>query len=54
MAAKPQSTETPEERERLLSRPFPADRRLVEDVMAQHHTLTTAKAIEHLREFGGL
>jgi hypothetical protein len=47
-----------EKREQLLPaelRPLrPADRRLVERVMANHPGLTAAEAIEHLRAFGGL
>jgi hypothetical protein len=50
--------EVEREREQLLPaelRPLrPADRRLVEDVMANHPGLTAAEAIEHLRAFGGL
>jgi hypothetical protein len=45
-------------REQLLPaelRPLrPADRDLVERVMAHHPRLTAAEAIEHLRAFGGL
>jgi hypothetical protein len=42
--------ETPEERERLLSRYSARDRWLIEDVLKAHPTLTAAEAIEHLRQ----
>jgi hypothetical protein len=45
--------ETPEERERLLSRYSARDRWLIEDVLKAHPTLTAAEAIEHL-ESGGI
>jgi hypothetical protein len=46
--------ETPEERERLLSRYSGDDRELIENVLKAHPTLTAAKAIEHLEAAGGL
>ena len=46
--------ETPEERERLLSRYSARDRSLIEDVLKAHPTLTAAEAIEHLEAAGGL
>jgi hypothetical protein len=48
------NSETPEERERLLSRYTGADRKLIEDAVADHPGLTVAKAIEMLDAFGGL
>jgi hypothetical protein len=48
------TSETTVEHERLLSQLRPADRRLVEDVLANHPGLTAAEAIEFLRAFGGL
>jgi hypothetical protein len=48
------NTETPEERERLLSRYKGADRELIEDAVRDHPGLTVAKAIEMLDAFGGL
>src|SRR5262249_417622 len=44
--------ETPEERERLLSRYSARDRWLIEDVLKAHPTLTAAEAIEHLEAQG--
>ena len=46
--------ETPEERERLVSRYFARGRWLIEDLHKAHPTLTAAEAIEHLEAFGGL
>jgi len=54
MAQDTQNTETPEERERLLSRFKDADRELIEDAVRDHPGLTVAKAIEMLESFGGL
>jgi hypothetical protein len=48
------NAETPEERERLLSRYKGADRELIEDAVRDHPGLTVAKAIEMLDAFGGL
>jgi hypothetical protein len=45
-------TETPEQRERLLSQLTPRDRRVVEAVMAQQPLLTAGEAIEALRNAG--
>jgi hypothetical protein len=54
-APKPEMPEeTPEERERLLSRYSGDDRKLIENVLKAHPTLTAAKAIEHLEAAGGL
>jgi hypothetical protein len=41
-------------KENLLAQLPPRDRKLVEDVMAQHPALTVAEAIAILQEFGGL
>jgi hypothetical protein len=46
--------ETPEERERLLSRYSARDRWPIEDVLKAHPTLTAAEAMEHLEAAGGL
>jgi hypothetical protein len=54
MGPKTPTTESAQERERLLAQLSPRDRRLVEDVMAAHPKLTAAEAIEHLTAFGGL
>jgi hypothetical protein len=54
MSTQSQSTETPKERERLLSQLRPEDRKLVENCMADFPGLTAAKAIEILTAFGGL
>lgn len=49
-----EKTETPEEREKLLSQHSARDRALIEQVMAQHPELTAAEAIEALTSAGGL
>jgi hypothetical protein len=49
-----QTTETPEEREKLLSQLDPRGRKLIEDILNQHAELTAAEAIEHAQEMGGL
>jgi hypothetical protein len=49
-----QTTETPDEREQLLSQLDAKGRSLVERVLEQHPELTTAAAIEHIQEMGGL
>ena len=54
MSTQSQLTETPEERERLLSQLRPEDRKLIENCMADFPGLTAAKAIEILTAFGGL
>ena len=46
--------ETPEERERLLSRYSARDRWLIEGVLKAHPRLTAAEAIEPLEAAGGL
>jgi hypothetical protein len=48
------STETPEERERLLSQSLPRARKRIEDARAPNSLLTAAEAIEALRSAGGL
>jgi hypothetical protein len=45
-------TETLAERERLLKELHPRERKIVEDVMAQHKELTAAEAIEACRSGG--
>ena len=46
--------ETPAERDRLLSQLCPEDRAMVERLMADHPTLTAARAIRDLTASGGL
>ena len=48
------STETPEERERLLSQSLPRARKRIEDARAPNSPRTAAEAIEALRSAGGL
>jgi hypothetical protein len=48
------STETPEERERLLSQALRAPRKRIEDARAPNSLLRAAEAIEALRGAGGL
>jgi len=47
------STETPEERERLLRQSLPRARKRVEDARAPNSLWTAAEAIEALRSAGG-
>jgi FixJ family two-component response regulator len=46
------TTETPEERARLLAELTPRERSIIDDVLAHHPTLTAAEAIEHCRAMG--
>jgi hypothetical protein len=48
------TTETPEEREKLLSALKPRGRELIESILADNPALTPAEAIEYAREAGGL
>jgi DNA-binding GntR family transcriptional regulator len=52
--AKTKPSDTTAEDQRLLAKLSARDRKLVEDVMAQHTELTVAEAIEALTEAGGL
>jgi hypothetical protein len=49
-----QTTETAEEREKLLNQLDATGRSLVERILAQHPELTAAEAIAHVQEMGGL
>jgi hypothetical protein len=45
-------TETPQERERLLSELHPYQRETVESILKDHPDLTAAECIEHCRAMG--
>jgi len=49
---KTETTETPQERERLLSQLTPREREIVDSILADHPIMTAAECIEHCRAMG--